>query len=98
MPSKMTRQFPTAKVANCNFGDSRLCVKPLMKASRVCQESEAENAPNTKRNISREGAPVPALNPSMSVVKYATVTGLSRVNPRNMKYVSLWPIVFTVLS
>jgi len=97
MPSKITKQFPNAKVTDCNFGDNRLCVKPLMSASRVCQESEAEKAPTIKRTMSMEDAAVPAVSPSMSVVKYATVTGLRRVNPKNIQYVSLWLIALTCL-
>lgn len=61
--------------------------EPPTSASRVCQEREAEKAPSTKRSMSMEDAAVPAVNPSISVVKYATVTGLSGFNPRNMKYV-----------
>jgi len=98
MPSRITKQFPIAKVTVCNLGESRLCVKPLKNASKVCQESDAEKAPTTKRSMSIGDAVVPAVNPSMSVVKYATVTGLRRVRPKNMQYVSLWPNVLTALS
>ena len=85
MPNRITKQFPNAKVTVCNLCDSRLWVKPLVNASRVCQESDAEKAPTTKRSMSMEDDAVPALNPSMSVVKYATVSGLSRVNPKNIQ-------------
>jgi len=98
MPNRITKQFPIAKVTVCNLGDSRLCVKPLTNASRVCQESDAEKAPTTKRSMLADDAIVPAVNPSMSVVKYTTVTGLSRVNPKNMQYVSLWLVALTTLS
>ena len=93
----ITTQFPTAKVTNCNLGDKRLWAEPLTSASRVCQESEAEKAPTTKRSMSMEDAGVPAVNPSISVVKYATVTGLRSVNPKNMKYVSTWLNALTSL-
>ena len=84
MPKAITTQLPNAKVTDCNFGDKRLWARPLISASTVCQEREAEKAPITKSKMSMEDAAVPALNPSMSVVKYATVTGLSNVNPKNI--------------
>ena len=65
----MTTQFPTAKVRDRNPGDKRLWAKPLMIASRVCHDKEAEKAPTMKRRMSIEDAVVPALNPSIRVVK-----------------------------
>ncbi len=69
MPSAMTIEFPTAKVADRNLGDMRLWANPPIPASSVCHDKDAEKAPATKRRISIEDEAVPAPNPRMSVVK-----------------------------
>lgn len=69
MPSMMTMEFPTAKVADCNFGDMRVWANPPMPAISVCHDKDAEKAPSTNRRVSIEDETVLAPNPRMSVVK-----------------------------
>jgi hypothetical protein len=86
-PNAIITRLPAANVTPWALTERRLCAKPLIDATRLCQDKEERNAPETKRIASMGECEKSVPTPKMSVVKYVTVRGLRRVNPRTIPYV-----------
>ena len=82
-PNPIITKFPTMNVVNCSFAETCLCTTPLIEAKKLCQENEAIKAPEMKRITFKEEEERSCI-PRIRVVKYVTVTGFRRVNPRNI--------------
>jgi hypothetical protein len=75
-------ELPTANVTSLKFAERPSCTRPPTQATIDCQDRDDKNAPEMKKTTSPGELAMLVLRPRINVVKYAIVSGLSKVKPK----------------